>query len=103
MSRKARYLYETELSASLAREEGGPYALDWEEAFPQYEELDSLDDLQNAERVANAFQTIDWSFTTDNTGFLTHDLHPYPAKFIPQLPGTCISQLSFPGDRKSVV
>ena len=73
MSRKARYLYETELSASLAREEGGPYALDWEEAFPQYEELDSLDDLQNAERVANAFQTIDWSFTTDNTGFLTHE------------------------------
>lgn len=98
MSRKARYLYETELSASLVREEGSPYALNWAEAFPQYEELTSLDDLQNAAHVADAFQTIDWSFTTDNTGFLTHDLHPYPAKFIPQLPGTCISQLSFPGE-----
>ena len=98
MSRKGRYLYETELSASLAREEGGQYALDWEEPFPQYEEIHSPDDLQNAGRVANAFQAIDWSFTTDNTGFLTHDLHPYPAKFIPQLPGTCISQLSFPGE-----
>lgn len=98
MSRKGRYLYETELSASLAREEGGQYALDWEEPFPQYEEIHSPDDLQNAERVANTFQAIDWSFTTDNTGFLTHDLHPYPAKFIPQLPGTCISQLSFPGE-----
>ena len=98
MSRKGRYLYETELSASLAREEGSQYALDWEEPFPQYEEIHSPDDLQNVECVANAFQAMDWSFTTDNTSFLTHDLHPYPAKFIPQLPGTCISQLSFPGE-----
>ena len=46
----------------------------------------------------NAFKSIDWSFTTDDTGFLTHDLHPYPAKFIPQIPGNCIAQLSLPGE-----
>src|SRR5690606_12646408 len=34
----------------------------------------------------------------DDTRFLGHDLHPYPAKFIPQLPGTFISLLSSRGE-----
>lgn len=41
---------------------------------------------------------IDWSFTDDDTGFLAHDIHPYPAKFIPQIPGTLISLLSARGE-----
>lgn len=48
-----------------------------------------------------AFETlggIDWAFTEDDTRFLGHDLHPYPAKFIPQLPGTLISHLSCRGE-----
>lgn len=40
----------------------------------------------------------DWGFTDDDTRFLGHDLHPYPAKFIPQLPGTLISLLSSRGE-----
>ena len=40
----------------------------------------------------------DWSFTNDDTGYLTHDLHPYPAKFIPQIPSHLIGALSDPGD-----
>jgi DNA modification methylase len=43
-------------------------------------------------------QTQDWSFTNDDTGYLTHDIHPYPAKFIPQIPSHLISILSEPGD-----
>jgi signal transduction histidine kinase len=76
MSKAGRYLYEIELGASLVREEGGKFTLRGEEEFPTYDEITSPDDLRNAERVAHAFQSIDWSFTTDDTGFLTHDLHP---------------------------
>lgn len=32
------------------------------------------------------------------TGALTHNLHPYPAKFIPQIPNEIISKLTDPGD-----
>lgn len=98
MSRTGRYLYETELGASLVREEGGKYALRGEEESPVYEEISSPDDLRSAKRVAKALQSTDWSFTIDDTGFLTHDLHPYPAKFIPQIPGHCIAKLSLPGE-----
>ncbi|QNB05771.1 restriction endonuclease [Herbaspirillum frisingense] len=38
------------------------------------------------------------SFTDDDTRFMGHDLHPYPAKFIPQLPGTFVSLLSSRGE-----
>ncbi len=41
---------------------------------------------------------LDWGFTDDDTRFLGHDLHPYPAKFIPQLPGNFISLLSSRGE-----
>lgn len=40
----------------------------------------------------------DWSFTTAITNEWTHDLHPYPAKFIPQIPRTLIEALSKPGE-----
>lgn len=51
--------------------------------------------------AASAFtylKSLDWGFTNDDTRFLGHDLHPYPAKFIPQLPGTFISLLSSRGE-----
>ena len=41
---------------------------------------------------------IDWDFATAKTGYLTHNLHPYPAKFIPQIPNTLIQELSSVGD-----
>ena len=43
-------------------------------------------------------EKIDWSFEKEDTGFLGHDLHPYPAKFIPQIPGNLISRLSLRGE-----
>ena len=50
------------------------------------------------EQAFARLQTIDWSFVDDETGFLAHDIHPYPAKFIPQIPGTLISLLSARGE-----
>lgn len=33
-----------------------------------------------------------------NNGYSTHDLHPYPAKFIPQIPRELVVKLTGPGD-----
>jgi len=38
--------------------------------------------------------TVDWDFKDAETGYLTHGIHPYPAKFIPQIPNTLIQELS---------
>ena len=43
-------------------------------------------------------KAIGWDFATANTGYLTHGLHPYPAKFIPQIPNALIQELSSVGE-----
>lgn len=40
----------------------------------------------------------DLSFKGCDTGYLTHCIHPYPAKYIPQIPNLLIRELSQPGD-----
>lgn len=40
----------------------------------------------------------DWDFEGAKTSYLTHKLHPYPAKFIPQIPNSLIQELSSVGD-----
>ncbi|MYB35560.1 MAG: hypothetical protein F4X92_10705 [Gammaproteobacteria bacterium] len=40
----------------------------------------------------------DWNFTKAKTSYLTHSIHPYPAKFIPQIPNMLIQELSSVGD-----
>lgn len=52
----------------------------------------------NPEEVLAAFKSIDWSFANDDTTYLSHDIHPYPAKFPPQLPGRIIEMLSSKGE-----
>jgi site-specific DNA-methyltransferase (cytosine-N4-specific) len=42
--------------------------------------------------------SIDWTFADAKTNYLTHGLHPYPAKFIPQIPNALIQELSSVGD-----
>jgi tRNA G10 N-methylase Trm11 len=66
------------------------------EELPVYEEtpLYELD----AKMAISHLSKIDWAFTDDHTRFLGHDLHPYPAKFIPQIPGTLLSLLSGRGE-----
>ncbi len=41
---------------------------------------------------------LDWDFTGAKTNYLTHSIHPYPAKFIPQIPNALIQELSKVGD-----
>jgi DNA modification methylase len=57
----------------------------------------SIEDLLDDQIIEN-LSKADWAFTTADTRYLTHDLHPYPAKFPPQIPGQLISALSLPGD-----
>lgn len=50
------------------------------------------------DRVVSSLKSLDWDFADANTGYLTHRLHPYPAKFIPQIPNALIQELSSVGD-----
>ena len=61
-------------------------------------ELGGVSALEDTETTFTALSARDWSFTEDDTRYLTHDLHPYPAKFIPQIPANLIARLSMPGD-----
>lgn len=66
--------------------------------MPAYLEIDSTEELFNIEQVKTRLHSIDWDFTNEDTSYLTHDIHPYPAKFIPQIPGNLIANLSFRGE-----
>ena len=48
--------------------------------------------------VITKLDAIEWDFRTAKTGYLTHSLHPYPAKFIPQIPNALIQELSSVGE-----
>lgn len=50
------------------------------------------------EEIINALTELDWSFGEDNTTYLSHDIHPYPAKFAPQLPAQIIQLFSSAGE-----
>jgi DNA modification methylase len=54
-----------------------------------------LDDLHSS------LSDRDWTFATANTREGTHAVHPYPAKFIPQIPRSLIEALH-PGDDTAV-
>ncbi len=66
--------------------------------LPIYKEIKSLSELSDPKKVISFLNKNDWSFTNDNTRYLAHDIHPYPAKFIPQLPGVLIASLSLRGE-----
>lgn len=63
------------------------------------EEITALDGpLPGDSLSVDSLYDIDWSFTNDKTSLYTHDIHPYPAKFIPQIPEFLIRCLSAEGD-----
>ena len=43
-------------------------------------------------------QKINWGFVDSDTQYLTHNYHPYPARFIPQIPSKLIQYLSEEGE-----
>ena len=58
----------------------------------------SVEELDDSSEIFESLSSQNWAFTDDDTRYLTHDLHPYPAKFIPQIPANLIERLSMPGD-----
>ena len=48
--------------------------------------------------ATTALKKIDWDFTGVKTNHSTHSLHPYPAKYIPQIPAALIKELSNLGE-----
>jgi DNA modification methylase len=48
--------------------------------------------------VADLLRAIDWDFADADTRRSRHGLHPYPAKFVPQIPETLIRLLTYPGE-----
>ena len=99
MKMASKYLREIEIGTiSPLFGTSGEYVEISELADQDYPEINSPEELRYTDRIRQSLMSIDWSFTSDETGFLTHDLHPYPAKFIPQIPGHVIGQLSLPGE-----
>ena len=45
-------------------------------------------------KIIEKIESIDWDFENYRTNYATHDLHPYPAKFIPQIPSSLIKILT---------
>lgn len=62
------------------------------------DEVESSEELSNPIQLFNKLKKVDWDFQNVNTSFLTHDLHPYPAKFIPQIPYHLIANMSLRGE-----
>ncbi len=92
-------LYDVQLGLGLTvYEDRGDYGFTNSLKVPEYPEIFGIDDLKNTGMIAKDLHKINWSFTDDDTSFLTHDLHPYPAKFIPQIPGHLIARLSQRGE-----
>jgi DNA modification methylase len=46
-----------------------------------------------------ALASLSWDFHGAQTDYLTHGIHPYPAKYIPQIPHNLIQELSTRGER----
>lgn len=53
-----------------------------------------LRDAATASVTVERLRKVDWDFREAKTSYLTHSLHPYPARFIPQIPNALIQELS---------
>jgi len=78
-------LEEAEAVVAFAAEEETPYGSQGTTA---------TDDAPEVARLKG----IDWDFADATTSYLTHSIHPYPAKFIPQIPNALIQELSSVGE-----
>ncbi|MGC9781341.1 MAG: hypothetical protein HZR80_19020 [Candidatus Heimdallarchaeota archaeon] len=45
-------------------------------------------------KILNKLSRINWEFPKENTQYLTHSFHQYPARFIPQIPKVLIENLT---------
>lgn len=54
--------------------------------------------VQNSSTEISRLKEVDWDFSAAKTNYLTHSIHPYPAKYIPQIPNALIQELSHVGE-----
>lgn len=80
---------------SIAEEETEFYDINQLQLF---DDVSDLNDFTSSEEVFSKLADIDWAFTNDDTSYLSHNIHPYPAKFIPHIPRTLITKLSRIGE-----
>ncbi len=71
-----------------------PLTAPWEQ--PLREDILALSD--RAERLRRLLLVEDWNFHGQKDGSALHTLHPFPAKYPPQLPRTLIRYLTRPGE-----
>jgi site-specific DNA-methyltransferase (cytosine-N4-specific) len=64
--------------------------------------IEALGCNETLERIYAALDATDWTFADAHTRGGTHGIHPYPAKFIPQIPRALIAALH-PQDGSAVV
>lgn len=55
-------------------------------------------ELSDPTSIFEVLRRQDWSFENEDSRYLTHGIHPYPAKFPPQIPANLISNLSNYGE-----
>lgn len=71
------------------------YSESTQELVDQLEQPQSLHDESD---IIRKIENVDWSFTESDTTYLSHGIHPYSAKFIPQIPHYLIQILSLRGE-----
>lgn len=54
--------------------------------------------LISTEELIDRLSALDWTYSDVVTTYLSHNVHPYPAKFIPQIPHALIETLSEAGE-----
>lgn len=59
---------------------------------------ESLDSTPNDGKAKGLETFADWDFATADSRSLSHGFHPWPAKFIPQIPARLVEELTEPGD-----
>ncbi|KUK31754.1 MAG: DNA methyltransferase C1 [Thermoanaerobacterales bacterium 50_218] len=80
----------------LNGETGRNHLFEWKEKEKEYLKL--LDQKYSFSEALKALDEIDWDFKNFNTQYLSHKFHPYPARFIPQIPLTFIKLFTEEGD-----
>lgn len=57
-----------------------------------------LGTLERRNAAATRLASVDWNFPRSEGTAVTHRLHPWPARFVPELPGSAIDLLTEPDD-----
>ncbi len=54
--------------------------------------------MNSLANLIRSIQEVEWEFSKADTQYLTHNIHRYSGKFIPQIANTAIQLLSVPGE-----